>query len=71
MTRDAAVVAVVISIMGGYYFARWRRAEGSHQTAKTAAETAERAAWRARGVMVLVALAVAAVIEMWLRGKGR
>ncbi len=71
MSRDAAVVAVVISLMVGYYWARWRRAEITQKGTKAVADAADKQAWKARGVMVLVGFAVVAVIDMWLRGKGR
>jgi hypothetical protein len=71
MSKDAAVIAVVTALMVGYYFARWRRAETAQKGAKTLADTATKTAWKARGVMVLVGFALYAVIELWLRGRGR
>jgi len=71
MSRDAAVVAVVTSLMVGYYWARWRRAEITQKGAKTVADTAMKQAWKARGVMLLVGFVLLAVIDVWLRGKGR
>jgi len=71
MTTDAAVIAVVVSLMGGYYFARWRRSEGSLKSAKTLTEGAGKAAWGARRAMLLTGLAIAAVIYLWIHGKGR
>jgi hypothetical protein len=49
MTTDAAALAVIIALMVGYYFARWRRAETSLKTNKAFAEASGKAAWRARG----------------------
>ena len=71
MTTDAVVIAVVVSLMGGYYFARWRRSEGSLKSAKTLAEGAGKAAWGARRAMLVTGLAIAAVIYLWVHGKGR
>jgi len=71
MTRDAAALAVIIALMVGYYFARWRRAETSLKVNKTLADAAGKTAWRARGVMLLVAAALWAIIDAWLRGSGR
>lgn len=69
MTRDAAVVAVIISLMLGYYFARWRRWEGSAKSSRALADAASRAAWKARGAMLLVGVAVYVVLRVWLRGQ--
>lgn len=71
MTKDAAVVAIVISLMGGYYWARWRRAEATNRVAKQQADAAGRGAWRARGAILLVGVAVYLVIDLWIRGRGR
>jgi ABC-type amino acid transport system permease subunit len=71
MTRDAAALAVIVALMVGYYFARWRRAETSLKANKVLADAAGRTAWRARGVMLLVAAALWAIIYAWLHGKGR
>ena len=70
MTTSAAVIAVVVSLFGGYYFAQWRRSEGSLKSAKALTEGAGRAAGRARRAMLLVALVIAAVAYVWIHGKG-
>ena len=54
MTSDAAVVAVIVALMLGYYFARWRRWEGSAKSARGLADAASRAVWKARAAMLLV-----------------
>jgi hypothetical protein len=59
-----------ISITKGCW-ARWRRAEQTRQVAKAAAESAGRAVWRARGVIVVTGLVVYAVISFWFRGRVR
>jgi hypothetical protein len=69
MTREAATVAVVVALMLGYYFARWRRWEGSAKSARVLADAASKAAWKARGVMLLVAVALYVVLRIWLTGK--
>ncbi len=71
MTQTAAVVAVVVSLMLGYYWARWRRAEGSARSARALADAAGRQAWKARGVILLMGVAVYVVIHLWLGGRGR
>ena len=71
MTRGAAVIAVVVALMGGFYWARWRRSEGSLKSAKALAEGAGKAAWGARRAMLLAGLAIATVIYLWIRGEGR
>jgi hypothetical protein len=71
MTTDAAALAVIIALMVGYYFARWRRSEASRKTNKAFADASGRAAWRARGAILLVGLALWAIIDAWFRGKGR
>ena len=67
MTSDAAALAVIVALMLGYYWARWRRAEATNRTARAAINTAGRQAWRARGAMLLVGAVVLAVIDVWLR----
>jgi hypothetical protein len=69
MTREAATVAVVVALMLGYYFARWRRWEGSAKSARVLADAASKAAWKARGAMLLVAVALYVVLRIWLTGK--
>ena len=71
MTTGAAVIAVVVCLFGGYYFAQWRRSEGSLKSAKTLTQGAGKAAGRARRAMLLVGLVIAAVVYLWIRGKGR
>jgi ABC-type amino acid transport system permease subunit len=70
MTKQAAVIAIVIALMVGYYWARWRRAETTNRVAKAAAGTASGTVWRARGAILLVALAVYAIVDLWFRGRG-
>jgi hypothetical protein len=70
MTAGAAVTAVVVALFGGYYFAQWRRSEGSLSSAKTLTENAGKAAGRARRAMLLVALVIAAVAYVWIHGHG-
>jgi hypothetical protein len=69
MTQEAAAVAVIVALMLGYYFARWRRWEGSAKSARVLADAASRAAWKARGAMLLVAVAVYVVLHSWLGGR--
>jgi hypothetical protein len=69
MTRDAAAVAVIVALLLGYYWARWRRAEASAKGNRLLAEAAQRAAWRARGMIVLVGAAVYVALHTWLGGR--
>lgn len=71
MSKDAAVIAVVLALMVGYCWARWRRAENGVKTAQALVDGAGKTAWRARGVMLLVGVGVYAAIAMWFRGQGR
>lgn len=69
MTRDAAAVAVIVSLMLGYYWARWRRWEGSAKSARVLADQAAKQAWKARGAMLLVGVAVYVALHLWLQGR--
>jgi hypothetical protein len=71
MTTGAAVIAIVASLIGGYYFAQWRRSEGSLKSAKTLTKGAGKSAWKARRNLLLTGLAIAVVIYLWIHGKGR
>lgn len=67
----AAVVAVVIALAVGFYWARLLRAERSLRGAKRDHAVAGRGAWAARRVMILVAAVLVLVVRAWLQGKGR
>jgi len=56
-------------LMLGYYWARWRRAEGSAKNARVLADAAGRQAWKARGMILLVGVAVYAALHAWLGGR--
>jgi hypothetical protein len=71
MTSLAAVVAVVVALAVGFYWARLLRAERSLRGAKRDRDAAGRGAWAARRVMVLVAVVLVLVLRAWLQGKGR
>ena len=60
-------MAVIVSLMLGYYWARWRRWEGSAKSARALADAAGRQAWKARGMILLVGVAVYAAIHIWLK----
>ena len=70
MTTGAAAVAIVASLLGGYYFAQWRRSEGSLKSAKTLAQGAGKSVWKARRNLLLTALAIGVVLYLWTHGKG-
>ena len=71
MTTGAAVIAIVASLMGGYYFAQWRRSEGSLRSAKTLAQGAGKSVRKARRNLLLTGLAIAVVIFLWNHGLRR
>ena len=71
MTTGAAVIAVVVALFGGYYFAQWRRSEGSLRSAKGLVDGAGKAVWKARGKLLLTGLAIAVLIYLWNHGLGR
>ncbi len=62
-------MAVIVALLLGYYWARWRRAEGSAKSARALADGAGRAAWRARGMILLVGVAVYVALHAWLGGR--
>ena len=70
MSTGAAVIAIVASLVLGYYFAQWRRSEGSLKSAKALADNAGKAVWKARGKMLLTGLAMVFVIYLWRLGMG-
>jgi hypothetical protein len=67
MTTGAAVIAIVASLLTGYYFAQWRRSEGSLRSAKALVKGAGQGAWKARRNLLLTGLAIAVVIYLWNR----
>jgi hypothetical protein len=70
MTTAAAAIAIVAALMGGYYFAQWRRSEGSLKSARTLAQGAGKSVGKARRNLLLTGLAIAALIYLWIHGKG-
>ena len=71
MSTSAAVIAIVASLVLGYYFAQWRRSEGSLRSAKTLAKGAGSSVWKARRNLLLTGLAIGFVLYLWSRGLGR
>ena len=71
MSTGAALIAIVAALVLGYYFAQWRRSEGSLRSAKTLADGAGKAVWKARGKLLLTGLAVVVLIYLWNHGLGR
>jgi NADH:ubiquinone oxidoreductase subunit 2 (subunit N) len=67
----AAVVAIAVSLLGGFYYARWLRAERSLKGAKRDKGAAGKNAWTARLVLAFVAVVLVAAVRAWLAGKGR
>ena len=71
MSTGAALIAIVAALVLGYYFAQWRRSEGSLKSAKTLVDGAGKAVWKARGKLLLTGLAIAVLIYLWNHGLGR
>src|SRR5262249_29348118 len=69
MTTGVAAIAIAAAAIAGYYFAQWRRSEGSLRSAKTLAKGAGKAVRKARRNMLLTGLAIAAVIYLWTHGN--
>jgi hypothetical protein len=71
MSTGAALIAIVAALVLGYYFAQWRRSEGSLKSAKGLVDGAGKAVWKARGKLLLTGLAIAVLIYLWNHGLGR
>ena len=71
MSAGAALIAIVAALVLGYYFAQWRRSEGSLRSAKGLVDGAGKAVWKARGKLLLTGLAIAVLIYLWNHGLGR
>ena len=71
MSTGAALIAIVAALVLGYYFAQWRRSEGSLKSAKGLVDGAGKAVWKARGKLLLTGLAIVVFIYLWNHGMGR
>jgi hypothetical protein len=71
VTREAAAVAVIVALLVGWYGRMWREREADRSFAQTRAANAMKAVWKARGVIVVVGVVLAATVNMWLHGRGR
>ena len=71
MSTGTALIAIVAALVLGYYFAQWRRSEGSLRSAKSLEKGAGKAVWKARGKLLLTGLVIAGLIYLWNRGLGR
>jgi len=71
MPTGTALIAIVAALVLGYYFAQWRRSEGSLRTARTLADGAGRSVWRARRNLLLTCVGVVVLIYLWSHGLGR
>jgi hypothetical protein len=58
MTTGAAVVGIVVALLAGYWWARWRRAETANRTARATASAGGRQVWRARVAMLIIGLVI-------------
>jgi len=67
----AAVLGIVVALLAGNYWARWRRAEAASRTARAAARAGGRQVWRARGMMLVIAAIVVGLLYLWFHGRGR
>jgi len=68
VTREAAAVAVIIAALAGWYGRMWREREGDRNVTRTRAANARKAAWRARGFIVVVGIVAVATVYVWLHG---
>jgi hypothetical protein len=68
VTREAAAVAVIIAVLAGWYGRMWREREGDRGVTRTRAANARKAAWKARGVIVVVGIVAVATVYVWLHG---
>jgi hypothetical protein len=68
VTREAAAVAVIIAALAGWYGRMWREREGDRSVTRTRAANARKAAWKARGVIVVVGIVAATTVYVWLHG---
>ena len=71
MSSYAAVVAIAVSLLAGFYYARWLRAERSLKGAKRDKGAAGKNARSARLVLAGVAVVLVVAVRAWLAGKGR
>jgi hypothetical protein len=68
VTREAAAVAVIIAALAGWYGRMWREREGDRSVTRTRAANARKAAWKARGIIVVVGIVAATTVYVWLHG---
>ena len=71
MSTGAALIAILAALVLGYYFAQWRRSEGSLKSAKGLVNGAGKAVWKARGKLLLTGLAIVVLFYLWNHGLGR
>jgi hypothetical protein len=71
MSTTTAAIFVAIAVAIGWYGAKWLRAEAGADGARKGAASAGQAMWAARRVMFGVALILAWVVNLWIRGGGR
>ena len=71
VTREAAAVAVIVALLAGWYGRMWREREADRRVMRTRGANARKAVWKARWVIVVVGIVVAATVNMWLHGRGR
>jgi hypothetical protein len=71
VTREAAAVAVIAALLAGWYGRMWREREADRSVTRIRAANAMKAVWKARWVIVVVGIVVAATVNEWLHGGGR
>lgn len=71
MTQATAAAAIVLALAVGFYGARWRQRENGLRAAKTQLDGAIGQVWKARKTILIAAIAVLAMLEYWLHGRGR
>jgi hypothetical protein len=65
------VVTVIVALLAGWYGRMWREREADRSVTRTRAANARKAVWKARWVIVVMGIVVAATVNMWLHGGGR
>jgi protein-S-isoprenylcysteine O-methyltransferase Ste14 len=71
VTPEIAVVTVIVALLAGWYGRMWREREADRSVTRTRAANARKAVWKARWVIVVMGIVVAATVNMWLHGGGR
>lgn len=69
MAVTVAVAAIVIGLLVGNFWGRWRLREASLRSARAQAAGAGVNVWKARKALIFGGIALIAFIEYWLHGR--